>query len=48
MLSQRARAEKKLAAKFDIREFHDAVLGKGPLPLDLLAKEIERYIANKK
>jgi uncharacterized protein (DUF885 family) len=43
----RARAEKKVGAKFDIREFHDAVLRNGALPLDLLEQQIERYIAAK-
>jgi uncharacterized protein (DUF885 family) len=41
----RSRAEKELGAKFDIREFHDAVLRNGPLPLELLERQMDRYIA---
>jgi uncharacterized protein (DUF885 family) len=32
----RAKAERELGANFDIRAFHDAVLGAGPLPLSVL------------
>ena len=38
-------AQKELAAKFDIREFHDAVLRNGALPLDYLEEEIKAWIA---
>lgn len=41
----RARAEKALGAKFDIRHFHDTVLSTGSVPLPLLQKRIERFIA---
>jgi uncharacterized protein (DUF885 family) len=41
----RRHAEAELGAKFDIRRFHDLVLGNGPLPLDLLASEVDRWIA---
>lgn len=41
----RARAERRLGARFDQRAFHDAVLGNGPVPLDVLEGEIERWIA---
>ncbi len=44
----RARAEKALGPKFDIREFHDAVLTEGGLPLDMLSARIDAYIARKK
>ncbi len=44
----RRKAEKALGPKFDIRAFHDAVLIKGGLPLDLLADEIDAYIAREK
>ena len=44
----RRKAEKALGPKFDIRDFHDAVLVKGGLPLDLLAAEIDAYIAREK
>lgn len=44
----RAKAEKELGEDFDIREFHDAVLVEGGLPLDMLRDQIDRYIAEKK
>jgi uncharacterized protein (DUF885 family) len=45
ILELRARAQKKLGPKFDIRAFHDAVLDQGPLPLDVLEAKINRWIA---
>ena len=36
ILELREKAKKELGAKFDIREFHDQVLGAGALPLDVL------------
>jgi len=41
----RARAEKALGPKFDVRKFHTAVLGDGALPLDVLETKIDRWIA---
>jgi uncharacterized protein (DUF885 family) len=41
----RARAEQRLGERFDIRAFHNVVLDNGPLPLALLEKEIDRWIA---
>ena len=40
----RARAEKSLGTKFDLRRFHDAVLGEGAVPLDVLEAQIDRWI----
>lgn len=40
----RAKAKKELGNKFDIRDFHDAVLAEGGLPLDLLRRQIDAYI----
>jgi uncharacterized protein (DUF885 family) len=47
ILELRRKAEKTLGARFDIREFHDAVLRNGTLPLDLLEEQINAYIASK-
>jgi len=40
----RTYAEDKLGEKFDIRAFHDEVLGGGQLPLDLLEKRIREWV----
>jgi uncharacterized protein (DUF885 family) len=44
----RARAEKELGPKFDLRRFHDAVLGQGAVPLDTLEAQIDAWIASEK
>ena len=44
----RARAQKELGDKFDQREFHDAVLKNGALPLDILDEQVNDYIRRKK
>ena len=41
----RRKAEEKLGPKFDVRDFHDAVLRDGSLPLELLDEEVRKYIA---
>jgi uncharacterized protein (DUF885 family) len=41
----RARAEKTLGAKFDVRRFHDAVIGNGSVPLPVLEQVIDGFIA---
>ncbi|MEO7418062.1 MAG: DUF885 domain-containing protein [Thermoanaerobaculia bacterium] len=48
ILELREKAKKELGARFDIREFHDQVLGAGALPLDVLGEQIDRWIAEKK
>ncbi|MBV9227122.1 MAG: DUF885 family protein, partial [Acidobacteriaceae bacterium] len=42
--SLRSTAEGQLGAKFDVREFHDAVLRDGTLPLQLLTEQINAYL----
>jgi uncharacterized protein (DUF885 family) len=44
----RAKAEAELGDDFDIRSFHDAVLGGGAMPLTLLERRIEKWIADEK
>jgi uncharacterized protein (DUF885 family) len=44
----RARAEKALGDRFDLRRFHDAVLGQGAVPLDTLDAQINAWIAAEK
>lgn len=48
ILDLRAEAERELGPKFDIRGFHDAVLGGGSLPLSLLERRVRGWIAEKK
>ena len=41
----RERAESKLGTRFDVRAFHTEVLKDGSLPLDVLERKIDRWIA---
>jgi len=43
----RERARKSLGDRFDIREFHDQILGAGALPLDVLEKRIGDWIGER-
>jgi uncharacterized protein (DUF885 family) len=45
-LREKARAE--LGVKFDIRAFHDEVLGAGALPLEVLEQRIDRWVSRVK
>jgi uncharacterized protein (DUF885 family) len=44
----RAKAEEELGDKFDIRGFHDTVLGGGSVPLSLLEKQVDNWVAKVK
>ncbi|WP_375208547.1 DUF885 family protein [Hyphomonas jannaschiana] len=44
----RKHAEEELGDKFDIRGFHDTVLGGGAMPLDLLERRVDQWIAEQK
>jgi uncharacterized protein (DUF885 family) len=48
ILDLRARAEKALGPKFDLRAFHDQVVDSGALPLDVLDARITAWIAAQK
>lgn len=39
----RSDAEQALGSRFDIREFHDALIGSGPMPLDILERRMRRW-----
>lgn len=40
----RARAERELGDRFDIRAFHDCILGSGAIPLTVLEVRVQRWI----
>lgn len=44
ILNLRDKAKRALGAKFDIKQFHDAILLNGALPLSILEKVIDEYI----
>ena len=44
----RAKAESELGDNFDIKEFHNQVLGTGALPLPILERKINEWIAREK
>jgi uncharacterized protein (DUF885 family) len=48
MWELRKKAEKTLGEKFDIRQFHHAILGSGTMPLFLLEKHVEHFIKKEK
>lgn len=45
ILKLRQEAKEKLGAKFDLRAFHDEIVGSGPLPLDALDSHVKEWIA---
>lgn len=46
ILELRAMAEQQLGARFDLRAFHDHLLGAGALPLDLLERRMKAWLAS--
>jgi uncharacterized protein (DUF885 family) len=45
-LELRAKAQKALGPKFDIRGFHDTILDSGALPLDIVEQRVDAWIAS--
>jgi uncharacterized protein (DUF885 family) len=48
ILELREKAETELGDKFDIRGFHDTVLGGGALPLSILERQVDSWIGKMK
>jgi len=48
ILELRKKATEELGENFDIRRFHDAVLSNGGIPLNILEKQIDRFIFEEK
>ena len=47
ILEVREKAKKALGARFSEKEFHNAVLGTGTVPLDLLERQVDAYVRAK-
>jgi len=43
----RSQAERSLGDRFDVRDFHQCVLGEGQVPLDLLRERVQAWIATR-
>jgi uncharacterized protein (DUF885 family) len=47
IMELRERAQRELGSAFDIRQFHDVVLGSGSMPLGILEKQVDAWIARR-
>jgi uncharacterized protein (DUF885 family) len=47
ILDLREKAKQELGNKFDIREFHDVVIGDGNMPLDVLEQQVDAWVKSK-
>jgi uncharacterized protein (DUF885 family) len=48
IMELRHKAERELGPKFDIRGFHDLLIGSGSLPLSILERQVDAWIAGQK
>lgn len=48
ILEMRKQAERELGGKFDLRAFHDALLAGGAMPIDMLGRRMDEWIAAQK
>ncbi len=48
ILRLRAKAEAELGEKFDLRKFHELILGNGAMPLGILERTVDEWIAKEK
>jgi uncharacterized protein (DUF885 family) len=47
ILELRQKAQDRLGSRFDLKEFHNVVLGNGSMPLEILERVVDDYIARK-
>ena len=48
ILALREKARRELGGRYDLRDFNDAVVTGGNVPLDVLGQNVERYIVSTK
>lgn len=46
ILELRQRAEEALGDRFDVKAFHNLILGSGAMPLEILERVMDDYIAS--